>query len=137
MQAAACEGGELRADIPVMATLDGQSRLVHVPSIIRGRVAGILSYPYEYQHTYTNIIAWCHNGIAARSHCASAPSTVCGFLRALEITAHRRNSESGYEPILGDASLRQKWQCFLVMRTNKQIPWPQQTVPSDPHAYRH
>lgn len=53
MQAAACESRNLHAHIPIMATLNGQSRLVHVPSIIRDWVAGILSSRYEYQYKRT------------------------------------------------------------------------------------
>jgi len=53
MQATACESRKLHADIPIMATLNGQSGLVHVPSIIRSWVAGILSSRYEYRYKCT------------------------------------------------------------------------------------
>jgi hypothetical protein len=35
----------------------------------------------------------------------------------------------------GNASLRQKWQCFLFMLMEKQLLWPQQSVPSGVLGY--
>jgi len=53
MQAAARESRKLHAEIPIMATLNGQSRLVHVPSIIRSWVVSILRSRYEYRYKCT------------------------------------------------------------------------------------
>jgi hypothetical protein len=49
--------------IPIMVTQNGQSRLIHVRSIIRSWVAGILSSRYEYRYNCTIQFLWLGKGV--------------------------------------------------------------------------